>query len=34
MASTWIISRGEWPVESNEHVWRDDYSNLIEILRF
>jgi len=34
MASTWIISRGERPVESNEHVWRDDYSNPIEILKF
>jgi hypothetical protein len=34
MASTWIIFRGERPVHSNEHVWRDDYSNPIEILKF
>jgi hypothetical protein len=34
MAATWIISRGEWPVENNGHVWRDDYSNPIEILKF
>jgi hypothetical protein len=34
MASTWIISRGERPVQSNEHVWRDDYINPIEILKF
>jgi hypothetical protein len=34
MTSTWIILRGERSVESNEHVWRDDYSNPIEILKF
>jgi hypothetical protein len=32
--AVWIILRGEGPVQHSEHVWRDDYSNPIEILRF
>lgn len=34
VASTWIILRGERPVRHDDHVWRDDYSNPIEILKF
>jgi spermidine synthase len=34
MASTWIVSRGHPPPQSDRHVWRDDYSNPIEIMKF
>jgi hypothetical protein len=34
MASTWILLRGERPAQNNVRVWRDDYSNPIQILKF
>ena len=34
MASTWIVSRGHRPAQSDEHVWHDNYSNPIEVMKF